>query len=77
MGGWVAPTAYLLGIGWYFATCVILGVVIGRWADGRAGTEPVLTLAGITLGLALAMVGGIRMLLPFLRRFGGDTSEKR
>jgi len=75
VGSWMVPTAYLLGIGWYFATCIILGVVIGRWADARTGLEPVLTLAGIVLGLAVAMVGGIRMLLPFMRRFGTGPTE--
>ena len=70
MGGWMAPTAYLLGAGWYFATCLILGVVIGRWADSKTGLEPTFTLLGIMLGLAVALVGGYRMLSPFLRRLG-------
>lgn len=70
MGGWMAPTAYLLGAGWYFATCLILGVVIGRWADSKTGLEPTFTLLGIMLGLAVAVVGGYRMLSPFLRRLG-------
>jgi hypothetical protein len=76
LGSWVAPTAYLLGAGWYFATCIILGVVLGHWADAATGLEPTFTLVGIVLGLAVAFVGGIRMLLPFMRRFGNDPSEK-
>jgi hypothetical protein len=75
VGSWVGPTAYLLGIGWYFATAIIAGVLLGRWADSVTGLEPVFTLAGIVLGLAVAMVGGFRMLLPFLRRFNGGPSE--
>jgi F0F1-type ATP synthase assembly protein I len=77
VGSWVAPTAYLLGIGWYFATCIILGVLLGRWVDQQTGFEPAFTLVGIVLGLALAMVGGIRMLMTFLSRSSGETSEKR
>jgi hypothetical protein len=77
VGSWVAPTAYLLGIGWFFATCIVLGIVIGRWADGATGLEPTFTLAGIFLGLAIAAVGGFRMLMPFVERFGNDTREKR
>ncbi|HEY5476150.1 MAG TPA: AtpZ/AtpI family protein [Tepidiformaceae bacterium] len=76
MGSWVAPTAYLLGAGWFFATCLILGVVLGRWADSATGLEPVFTLAGIVLGLAVALVGGVRMLLPFMRRYNNEPTEK-
>ena len=68
MGGWMAPTAYLLGAGWFFATCLILGVLVGQWADSKTGFEPMFTLLGIVLGLAVAVVGGYRMLSPFLRR---------
>ncbi len=77
MGSWVMPTAYLLGAGWYFAACIILGVVIGRWADGQTGLEPVFTLAGIILGLAVALLGGIRMLMPLMERIGSDSPEKK
>ncbi|MCC7366512.1 MAG: AtpZ/AtpI family protein [Dehalococcoidia bacterium] len=75
MGGWMVPTASLLGAGWYFAACVILGVVVGRWADAKTGLEPTFTLLGIVLGLAVAFVGGYRMLLPFLRRLGSEPPE--
>lgn len=71
MGSWVPPAAYLLGIGWYFATCVILGVALGHWADAATGLTPLFTLVGALFGLALALVGGIRMLMDFLERFGG------
>lgn len=77
MGSWVGPTASLLGAGWFFAACIILGVVLGRWADSATGLEPTFTLVGIFLGLAVAIVGGIRMLLPFLRWYGNDDSEQR
>lgn len=76
MGSWVAPTAYLLGAGWFFATCIILGVVLGRWADSETGLEPTFTLVGILLGLAVALVGGYRMLAPFMRRLGEGPTEK-
>ena len=72
---WVAPTAYLLGAGWFFATSIILGVVIGRWADSASGLEPTFTLIGIILGLAVALIGGFRMVKPFMDRFGNGTTE--
>ena len=73
--GWIAPTAYLMGAGWYFATCIIVGVVLGLWLDGLTGLEPLFILLGIVLGLTLAIGGGIRMLLPFMKRFGGDDED--
>ena len=76
MGSWVAPTAYLLGAGWFFATAIILGVVLGRWADSATGLEPTFTLVGIIVGLAVALTGGIRMLMPFMNRYGGGPPEK-
>ena len=75
MGPWVAPTAYLLGIGWFFATALLLGILLGRWADSATGQEPLFTLVGIVLGLAVALVGGIRMLIPFMDRFGGRSDK--
>lgn len=76
MSSWVVPAATLLGVGWYFATCVILGVVLGRWADSETGFEPAFTLAGILIGLAVAIVGGYRLLRPFIDRLAAGPSGK-
>jgi hypothetical protein len=76
MGSWVIPTASLLGAGWFFATCLILGVLIGQWADEKTGLEPTCTLIGILLGLAVAAVGGYRMLLPFIRKVSYTDPEQ-
>lgn len=59
---WVVPAAYLLGIGWYFAFCIVGGIFLGRWLDGRFDTGPVFALVGTFLGLATALVGGYRTL---------------
>ena len=61
------PTARLIGIGWYFAVCIVLGVVGGVLLDRVADTEPLLTLLGLTLGLVLAFYGGYQMLMEVLR----------
>ena len=61
------PALQLLGIGWYFATCIVFGVVGGRWLDGQLGTDPALTLVGVALGLAAVAWGGYHMLRQALR----------
>jgi hypothetical protein len=68
----MAPAAYLLGIGWYIAVCILLGVFIGRWVDDATGLKPTFTLVGIVLGLLIAVIGGARMVLRFTRRFGAE-----
>jgi len=59
---WVVPSAWLMGIGWYFVVCVVGGVWVGRWLDGRFDTGPVLALIGTFVGLIAALVGGYRTL---------------
>ena len=73
MGSWVAPTASPARCGVVFRHRIILGVCIGHWVDGQTGLEPVFTLIGIVLGLAVALVGGFRMLQPFMRASATET----
>ena len=73
---WVVPAGWLLGIGWYFALCVVLGVLAGRWLDARADTSPLFALIGTFVGLATALYGGYRMLTErLLKRRSGPRSS--
>jgi F0F1-type ATP synthase assembly protein I len=60
------PTAQLIGIGWYFAVCIVLGVVGGVFLDRALGTAPLFTLLGLGLGLLIAFYGGYRMIMETL-----------
>jgi F0F1-type ATP synthase assembly protein I len=60
------PTARLIGIGWYFAVCIVVGVVGGLLLDEVAGSRPLLTLLGMLLGMVVAFYGGYRMLMETL-----------
>ena len=51
----------LLGMGWYVATCIVLGLVGGIWLDQQTNTLPLFTLLGLFLGLISAFVGIYRM----------------
>ncbi len=76
VGSWVGPAASLLGIGWFFATAILLGVGVGLWVDNQTGFEPVFTIVGIVAGLGVALVGGFRMLQQLLRRLGDESPPK-
>ena len=54
----------LLGLGWYVAIAIILGVVGGLWLDDRIGTLPLFTLLGVLLGSVAAFYGLYRMVEP-------------
>ena len=65
----------LLGLGWYIALCIILGVAGGLWLDGVVDTRPLFTLIGITLGSVLAFYGVYKMVLPLLNE--DETTTRR
>ena len=64
--GRLPPAVRLLGIGWYFAFCIVVGIVGGVLLDRQLDTEPVFVLGGLFLGLVLAFFGGYLLLLEEL-----------
>ncbi len=64
----------LLGVGFYVAGVIILGVVAGRWLDSRIGSEPLWLIVGLVLGVVAECYGAYAMLQPFLgdRCNGGE-----
>ena len=73
---WLGPAATLLGIGWFFAFCILIGLLGGRWLDGTLQTFPIFTLIGIVVGLTLALVGGLRLLLRVLKMDTSSTNSE-
>ena len=63
MSKWVVALR-LVGVGWYIAGCIVLGILGGRWFDGKLHTEPLFMLLGLMVGLIVAFYGVYRMLLP-------------
>ncbi|MDY6835064.1 MAG: AtpZ/AtpI family protein [Chloroflexota bacterium] len=57
----------LLGIAWYIPLCLVIGAILGYWLDGRFATDPLFTFIGLTLGLAIAILGTYRMVKPLMR----------
>ena len=66
-GAWNSPAIGLLGIGSYLATSIVGLTLVGHWLDGRFGTEPVLTLVFLALGLMAGFYGAYTQLRDFLR----------
>jgi len=56
----------VIGIGWYMAFAILVGVLGGLWLDGKFGTKPGFLIAGILLGLIMAGYGTYQMLKPFM-----------
>jgi len=60
------PTIRLSGIGFYFALCIVLGIVAGLAMDSWLGTKPLFILLGLFLGIAAAFWGGYLLLMEVL-----------
>ena len=69
------PAMQLMGIGWYVATCIVLGIVGGVLLDDVLGTGVALTLVGLALGLASAGWGGYRMLQDMFAAQAKDSQD--
>ncbi len=57
----------LIGIGWYVAGSILLGVLAGLWLDSKFDTKPLFVVAGLILGIIVAGYGVYRMLLPLFK----------
>jgi F0F1-type ATP synthase assembly protein I len=68
-------TTRLIGIGWYFAICIVAGVGGGVALDRWLGSTPWLTLLGLLTGLLLAFVGGYRLIQETVQ-FGTNPERK-
>jgi ATP synthase protein I len=73
MGKWQAALRFI-GVGWFVAISILLGVWGGLWLDAKLGTAPIMVLVGLFLGLAVAFYGVYRMLLPLIRKRDKEDS---
>ncbi|MFC1892550.1 AtpZ/AtpI family protein [Chloroflexota bacterium] len=62
----------LVGVGWYIGLCIFLGVWGGIWLDKWLDTKPLFVIAGLILGLTIAVYGVYRMLIPAM----SDNQDK-
>ena len=57
----------LIGLGWYVASCIVIGVVGGVFIDQRLGTKLLFTLMGLAFGTTSAFYGLIKMIQPLIK----------
>ena len=73
----IAMALRLLGIGWYVAVCIGGGTYGGFLLDRQLGWSPLLTLLGLGLGIAVAVIGMVRMILAALPAKSDADTERR
>ena len=56
----------LMGLGWYVASCIAIGVVGGVVLDKWIGLKPLFTLLGIAFGTTAAFYGLFKMIQPLI-----------
>jgi F0F1-type ATP synthase assembly protein I len=57
----------VLEVGWFVGIAIVAGVLGGRWLDTKLGTQPFFVIIGLFLGLATAIYGAVKMILPVLK----------
>ena len=65
---WNSPAFGLVGVGFYLATSIVGLTIVGHLLDRRFGTDPVLTLVFLVLGLVVGFYGAYQQLRAVLDR---------
>ena len=61
----------LVGLGWYVAICIVAGLFVGLWLDGRVfHTTFWFTITGLLTGILLAFLGLYKALKVILENNG-------
>lgn len=66
----IRQAAPFLGAAWTLTAALLLGVMGGRWLDGRWNTEPWLTATGALVGLAVGLYEVARVALRLGQKRG-------
>jgi ATP synthase protein I len=72
-----AEAGEVLGVGLQFAGSILFFLFVGRWLDGRLGTEPWLLLVGVFVGASAGFYSLYRQLvIAPQKRKERDTKER-
>jgi len=78
MGRRWAEVVRFVGIGWYIAVCILLGVLGGRWLGQKldgSSSEAIFIILGLCLGLVVAFLGVYRMLRTIMSEKQNNDKE--
>lgn len=64
------------GVGLQFAAAIVLFLFLGRWLDGKLGTDPWLTLAGVVVGAVGGFLSMYRQLVVVPRERAERKGER-
>ena len=67
----------LVGIGWYVGLCIGGGGFGGLLLDNQLDRNPLFTLLGLGVGIALAVFGMFRMLMAVLANSSDSKGERK
>ncbi len=65
-----------LGLGLQLAASILVFLFLGRWVDGKLGTEPVFMIIGAFIGAAGGMISFIRTVLKHDERLKREKQHK-
>ena len=78
MGRRWAEVVRFVGVGWYIAVCIVLGVLGGRWLGQKldgSSSEAIFIILGLCLGLVVAFLGVYRTLKPIMSEKQNNDKE--
>tara|TARA_B100001750_G_scaffold96514_1_gene76278 strand:- start:315 stop:614 length:300 start_codon:yes stop_codon:yes gene_type:complete len=77
---WLMPTwaiaLRLIGVGWFLATSIIVGIVVGLLLDKWLETKIFFTLLGVLVGTMVAFYGLYHMVKPLMDVHGGGSNKE-
>ena len=74
MSGW-RLAMQMVGLGWYVAVCIVIGIIAGLWLDSKFETSPIFLLAGTLLGVVTAFYGMYKLMAPFLKDLSQNSTN--
>jgi F0F1-type ATP synthase assembly protein I len=67
----------LLGMGFYIAIAIVLGIWGGHWLDEKFNTNPLWLIIGLILGITVAVLGTYNMMKPFIKNANKPENSKK
>ena len=71
------PMLSLLGMGFYIAIAIVLGIWGGHWLDVKFNTSPLLLIIGLFFRIAVAALGVYNMIKPFMEEAKKADNNKK